>query len=206
MDRDMGSVLKGVENAANQLDRGWQEPPPTAGNLRPMPENVVEDKPTRRRHGHVPLVVLAVAVAVTAAVVMLLLLRSGGPKQALSAPNGVPALVSQAQLERLAASTDHPVYWAGPKNGYSYELTTTANGRIYVRYLPRGVKAGDPRPDFLVVGTYTQAGSFAYLKHAARQKDSVSLGLDNGGIALFSPTRATSVYFTYPRAKYQVEV
>jgi hypothetical protein len=137
---------------------------------------------------------------------MLLLLSSGKSTPALPAPNDHPALVSQAQLERLASSTDHPVYWAGPKSGYSYELTRTANGRIYVRYLPQGVKAGDPRPGFLVVGTYAQRGSYAYLKRAAKQGDSVSLALDNNGLAVYSSARPTSVYFTYPRAKYQVEV
>jgi hypothetical protein len=33
----------------------------------------------------------------------------------------------------------HPVYWAGPRPSYTYELTRTSDGRIFVRYLPTGV-------------------------------------------------------------------
>lgn len=154
----------------------------------------------------VSLVLLAIALVGAAAMVMLLQLTGGKKTPSLPTVNAGPTLVSQSQLERLVSSTDHPVYWAGPKDGYSYELTRTSNGRIYIRYLPHGVKAGDPRPDFLVVGTYAQSGSYGYLKHAARQGKSVSLPLDNGGFALYSGARPTSVYFTYPRAKYQVEV
>jgi hypothetical protein len=101
---------------------------------------------------------------------------------------------------------NHPVYWAGPKSGFSYELTTTSTGRTFIRYLPRGVKAGDPRPDFLVIGTYAQPGSFADLRKAGKRKGSVTLGIDGGGIALLSSKQPSSVYFAYPGAKYQVEV
>jgi hypothetical protein len=169
-------------------------------------ENVVKTRPTWPRGGYAPLIMLALAVGASASVVALLLLRSGGTKHALPAPNSGPALVSQAQLERLAASTQEPVYWAGPQEGYSYELTRTTGGRTYIRYLRGGARAGDPRPSFLVVGTYAQTGSFAYLKHAAKTKGSVSVGIDRGGIAVFSSAKPTSVFFTYPGAKYQVEV
>jgi hypothetical protein len=81
-----------------------------------------------------------------------------------------------------------------------------SNGRIYVRYLPSGVKAGDPRPAYLVVGTYEQPGSFAYLKRASRNRGSVALDIGDGGIALFDSAHPSSVYFTYPGTRYQVEV
>jgi len=171
-----------------------------------MTESLVTPRVASRRPKHLPLVLLGAAVAATATVVVILLVHSGSGASALPAPNSGPVLVSHAQLVRLAAATAHPLYWAGPKKGYSYELTVARGGRVYVRYLPNGVKAGDPRPSFLVVGTYEQAGSFAYLKHAAKAKGSLSLGIDRGGIAVFSSASPTSVYFTYPRAKYQVEV
>lgn len=158
---------------------------------------------TQRRY--VPLVSLALVVVALSIIVSSLLIGGAKP-QPLPATGSGPALVSQAQLARLAAMTDHPVYWAGPEKGYRYELTRTAGGRIYIRYLPRGTAAGDPRPGFLVVGTYPQRGSFADLRGAASGKRSVSLGIDHGGIAVFSPARPTSVYFSYPRAAYQVEV
>jgi len=184
----------------------WQEQRPGTGNSEAM-ETAAPRKVARRpRRAHVQLAVLGIAVAIAAGVVVWLLVRGGSDTAPVPAPNSGPALVSQAQLERLADSLDHPLYWAGPKSGYSYELTNLSGGRTYVRYLPAGVKAGDPRANFLVVGTYAEEGAFANLKRASKQKDSVSLRIPGGGLVVFSPTKATSVYFGYPGKGYQVEV
>lgn len=113
---------------------------------------------------------------------------------------------SEAGLRSFAESVSHPVYWAGPRDGYTYELTRTTDGRVYVRYLPEGTAVGDPHPRFLTVGTYPRAGAWAELNRAARAEGAVSLKLDRGGSAVFSYARPTSVYFGYPNAKYQVEV
>lgn len=188
-------------------DHARQEPAPQSGTLRPMTENVLSTRLERRRSGqpYLQLVVLGVAVAAAAVVVVWLLLRDQS-KTPPPAASGGPTLVSQAQLEQLASSVDHPVYWAGPKDGFSYELTQTADARTFIRYLPRGVKAGDRRPDFLVVGTYSQPSSFVELKRAAKREGSVSVKIDNGGLVVFNSKKPTSVYFGYPDAKYQVEV
>jgi hypothetical protein len=189
------------------LEHSEQDPRPESGNVRPMPENEIGNALESRRapHLHLQLSVLAGAVALAAVVVVWLLLRNGD-QTTIPAPNSGPALVSQAQLERLAASVDHPVYWAGPKDGFSYELTRASQGRIFVRYLPRGVAAGDRRPDFLTVGTYSQTKAFTDLKRAAKRTGSVSTTIDNGGLVVFNSNHPTSVYFAYPDAKYQVEV
>jgi hypothetical protein len=179
--------------------------PAETGSPQTVAESVGERSSLRRRP-YLPFLVLGVAAAVAAGLAAWLLLRNDGETAALPAPNGGAALVSQAQLERLAASASHPVYWAGPKSGFSYELTTTSTGRTFIRYLPRGVKAGDPRADYLVVGTYMQPGSFADLRQAGKRKGSVALEIGDGGIALLSAKRPSSVYFAYPGAKYQVEV
>jgi hypothetical protein len=110
-----------------------------------------------------------------------------------------------SQPAGAAASATHPVYWAGPRAGQTYELTRTSDGRIYVRYLPEGVKAGDPRPQFLTVGTYPRANAFAELKRAANADGASSRPLPQGGLAVVSPG-SSSVYFGYPGARYQVEV
>jgi hypothetical protein len=103
-------------------------------------------------------------------------------------------------------TVDHPVYWAGPKDGYTYELTQTTNGFVYVRYLPEGTDAGDPRSQFLTIGTYPRQGAFAELQRAAKANGAVSLKIGDDGLAVFSEARPTSVYFGYPDARYQVEV
>jgi hypothetical protein len=113
---------------------------------------------------------------------------------------------SEAELRSFAESASHPVYWAGPKDDFTYELTRTTDGRVYVRYLPEGTAVGDPRARFLTVGTYPRAGAWAELKRAAKAKGAVSLKLERGGLAVFSDARPTSVYFGYPDARYQVEV
>ncbi len=191
----------------SQLDQVWQEQRSGTGNPGPM-ESIAQERldAPRQRRGHVQLVVLAVAVAAAAGVVGWLLLRGHSQATSVPAPDSGPALVSQTQLERLASSLDHPLYWAGPKSGYSYELTNTTGGRTYVRYLPSGVRAGDRRANFLVVGTYAQPGAFADLKRVAKRHGSVSLGIAGDGLAVFSPAKPTSVYFGYPGKGYQVEV
>jgi hypothetical protein len=150
--------------------------------------------------------VLGLALAGAAAAVIALLLTSHGKQGSLPAINGGPALVSQAQLEQLAAASGQPVYWAGPKPGYSYELTRTSSGRVYVRYLPAGVKAGDPRANFLVVGTYRQPGSFANLQRAAKAPGALSVRIEDDGLVVFTSSKPTSVYLGYPGAGDQVEV
>ena len=149
--------------------------------------------------------VLGLGIAVAAVVVIWLLLAKGGSSSTTPSGKNGPTIVSQAQLERLAGTLDYPVYWAGPKPGYSYELTA-ANGRVWVRYLPAGVRAGDPRPNFLVVGSYRQPSSFKGLRRAAKQPDSVSERISDGGLLVYNSSRPTSVYFSYPGVKYQVEV
>src|SRR5207244_701046 len=110
----------------------------------------------------------ALAVAVAAGLITWLLVdHSGG--QSVRPPAG-PALVSTSTpasastsqgsrlplvinsvaltaklLRTLAASLGQPVYWAGPEPGHRYELRRTNTGAVFLRYLPRGVKAGDDR-------------------------------------------------------------
>lgn len=153
---------------------------------------------------HLPLLFLGLAVAVTALVVGWLLIGKAG-SNATPAASGGPTIVSQTQLQRFASSLDHPVYWAGPKPGYAYELTSS-HGRVWVRYLPSGVKAGDPRASFLVVGTYELSDAFAGLQRIAKSPTSVSRPIPDGGLLVYNTTRPTSVYFSYPGVKYQVEV
>jgi hypothetical protein len=176
----------------------------TRATLRPRPtENIVEAGPRWPRGSQATLVILGLAVTAAASALTVFPLRGGAP--ALRAQNRGPTIVSQAQLERFAASVDYPVYWVGPKPGFSYELTA-AKGRVWVRYLPAGVKAGDPRSNFLVVGTYEQPHSYSGLERAAREADSVSARIPDGGLLVYSAARPTSVYFSYPGVQYQVEV
>ena len=113
---------------------------------------------------------------------------------------------SESELRTFAESVSHPIYWAGPRDGFTYELTRTNDGRVYVRYLPEGTEVGDPSSRFLTIGTYPRANAFAELKRAGHADGAISLKLARDGLAVFSQAKPTSVYFGYPDARYQVEV
>ena len=68
-----------------------------------------------------------------------------------------PHLVDGGELVSLGNSLGHSVYWAGEREGDQLELTEEADGNVYLRYLPPGIEAGDPRQLFLTVGTYPVA-------------------------------------------------
>ena len=146
-----------------------------------------------------------IAVGLAAFLVGWLAMNRGGDDAPPTAGSGASA-ASESELKAFADSATHPVYWAGPKEGHTYELTQTTNGFVYVRYLPEGTEVGDPRSRFLTIGTYPRPGAFAELQRAAKAEGSVSVKVGDGGLAVFSEARPTSVYVGYPDAKYQVEV
>ena len=100
----------------------------------------------------------AVAVAAGAGLGAWALVGHGGP--ASSSPSTVaasppaapaatakpigPVALSAGGLRTLSSSVDQPIYWAGPKAGYLYELTRTSEGRVFVR-LPAAGRSGRAR-------------------------------------------------------------
>jgi hypothetical protein len=117
-----------------------------------------------------------------------------------------PRSVALAELAALASKRGRPVYWAGPRNGLTYELTKTANGWVFVRYVPRGTAVGDPRPNFLAVATYPQSNAYAQVKAASRRPGAVTMALPRGGLAVYDRARPTSIYLAYPGGGEQIEV
>jgi len=113
-----------------------------------------------------------------------------------------PVAMSQSELASLAKKLKHPVYWAGNKRGFTYEVTETADGKVYVRYLPKGVKVHDPRADFLIVATYPYPAALVALKRAGK-KNVRKVG---AAYAFVDPTYPKSVHMAYPHADYQIEV
>jgi hypothetical protein len=121
-----------------------------------------------------------------------------------AATGGQPSAATVAGLEAFAARLGHPIYWAGPKPGYTYELTQTADGRVFIRYLPPGVEIGDPRANFLTIATYPFPGAFTTVK-ATSSGDAV-VRLAHGGIAVVDTRYPKSIHLAYPGVSYQVEV
>jgi hypothetical protein len=110
------------------------------------------------------------------------------------------------QLKALAARTPHPLYWLGPKPGYTYELTQTSDAKIYVRYLPPGVQLGVNAPNYVTVATYPEPNGFATVSQASKLSGEWIHRLRRGGLAVGSPRLPKSVYLSYPGATFLVEV
>jgi hypothetical protein len=136
--------------------------------------------------------------------------RGGGnssPPAATSAvgPTGKAVVpITAGGLQTLVNALKRPIYWAGTEPGKTYELTRTADGRIYVRYLPRGVKLGSPKP-LPTVGTYPVADAFAVTQTSADKPGSVRIP-SKGAVAFYNKKEPTSVYLAFPGSDYQVEV
>jgi hypothetical protein len=123
-----------------------------------------------------------------------------------SAPDKTVAAASVQDLEALPASVGHPVYWAGARAGFKYELTRTREGNIYIRYLPAGVQVDNKRPDFLTVGTYPYPRAIATARSQAKRPGAFNRSIAGHGIAYSLPKNQKSVYFAYPRLDYLYEV
>lgn len=124
-----------------------------------------------------------------------------------AAPARAPASAATlSDLRALRKTVGHDIFWAGRQRGYTYELTRTSSGDIYIRYLPPGVPVGAAGADFLSIGTYAQSDAFGTVKAAQKQSGEVVTKLGNGGVAVASPSRPQSVYFAYPGSKLLVEV
>jgi len=87
----------------------------------------------------------------------------------------------------------------------TYELTETSDGRIYVRYLPRGIGVGDPKPH-TTVGTYPFRNPVAAVKAIAKETGGRTFSIAGGGLAAVDGNHPTSVYVAFPRSDYQIEV
>lgn len=160
---------------------------------------------------------LALAAIVMAAVVAggVILATSGSssPQSTASSPAARPAATSSgttvqaaslATLRALPATIGHPVYWAGARPATTYELTTSPDGRVYVRYLTGGARVGSPLPNFLTVGTYVVPNAEAAVRTAAAQPGAIKVPVP-GGVGFYNSARPTSVYFAYPGSNVQVE-
>jgi hypothetical protein len=167
--------------------------------------------PLQSQSGSGPRIAAIVAVIVAAGIVLWLLLRARDDhgdtgKTTTTARATPPVLANSRLLRRLAASVRYPVYWAGRVSGRKVELTETSSGNIFLRYLTPRARVGDPRPDFLTVGTYPLKNAFAATRAVSERPGMIVRKLRGGGIAMTNPQRRTSVYFSFPRAAVQVEV
>jgi hypothetical protein len=124
-----------------------------------------------------------------------------------SAAPASPFVATAGQLRALAGSLrPDPVYWAGWRPQMRYEVTRTTDGTVYVRYLPNGVEAGDPRTGLLTVATYPRANALGDVRAAAKREGAVAFRLPGGGIAVYDRATPSNVHLAYPGRARQIEV
>ena len=151
------------------------------------------------------------AIAAALAVTVLAVAGCGGDddeSKTATQPKANSSAATREQLVALSKQVGHEVFWAGPKSGYTYELTRTKDGNIYIRYLPPGVPVGAASADFLSIGTYPQNDAFATIKTAQEREGEIVKKVrgGGGGVAVAGAERPNSVYFAYPGSKLLVEV
>jgi hypothetical protein len=148
---------------------------------------------------------IAAVLALAALVAWLAVSGGGGASKPTVAPTPQPLTVSTSGLERLQQLLKQPIYWLGEEAGVGYEFTQTPNRRVYLRYLPEGVKPG-ASGSYRTVGTYPMANAFAVTKQASLKLGNVRIAVGGNAVA-FAPGRATrNAYVAFPGVPYQVEV
>jgi hypothetical protein len=144
-----------------------------------------------------------VSVVLVLATVALAIVGAGG--DAGAEQSIAPQLVEVADLTGLEAELGHSIYWAGERSRQRLELTEEGEGSVYLRYLPPGVGAGDPRQRFLTVGTYPVVDAVRALARTAA-KEGGALTNVAGDTVLVNPTSPGSVYLAKPGSDLQIEV
>jgi hypothetical protein len=152
-------------------------------------------------------IVVAVAAVGFTAWLLIHHFRSSSPAGGSTPSATSPAVTAAtaAQLAAKAAALGRPIYWAGPQDGTTYELTQKPDGSTYVRYLPQGVAVGDPTP-YLTIATYPLRSAFTDTTTASQRSGSVKLDVGAGAVAFYDSSRPTNVYEAFQGSSYQIEV
>jgi hypothetical protein len=119
-----------------------------------------------------------------------------------------PVAATQADISDLAKKDDQPIYWAGNQPGTTnLELTKTADGNVYVRYLTGKASIGTPKPSYLTVGTYRFGNAIHALDTVAKQPGAKTFNVPSNGTAVQNSSSPTSVYVAFPdEKKFEIEV
>jgi hypothetical protein len=115
-----------------------------------------------------------------------------------------PVALTHDELLARAGNVGQPIYWAGAAkgNGWHYEYTRR-NDKIWVRYLPAGVKAGQKPAKLLIIGTYPLAHAYKALKTLAKGRGVTG---KDGSFVWVRKGDPKSVYVVWPSRPYEVEV
>ena len=146
-----------------------------------------------------------IALALVIGFVAWLVLRDRGSSTSTSPiPKDSKALPVSLKGLHALASLGIQIYWIGQRQS-AYELTKTADNRVFIRYLPGGAKVGSKK-QFLTIGTYPVKDAFATTRRLAGLSSSVKVATGKGGVAYYRSDAPTNVFLAYPGVKYRIEV
>jgi hypothetical protein len=152
-----------------------------------------------------------IAIALAAAFVVWLIVREDDDSSSTSTTTQTtaevgPVAATPAALRALADEVGHPVYWVGPRQNRTYELTRTSSGRIFIRYLPPDAEVGNRSARYTIVGTYPVENAHEVLQRLSTQPGEKSAPAPGGGLAVYSTSSPRNVYVAYPGSDVQIEV
>ena len=150
--------------------------------------------------------VIAVA-AVAAFLVWFFAIRDTGDNDS-NGSSGVAVAATESDISDVAQKNGQPIYWAGNEPGTTdLELTQTADGNVYVRYLTGNADIGTPKPSYLTVGTYPFENAIHALNTIAKEPRAKTFHVPDGGFAVQNSSSPTSVYLAYPDEEgFEIEV
>jgi hypothetical protein len=151
-----------------------------------------------------------IAIALAAAFVVWLIVRGDDDSSSTSTTQTTaevgPVAATPAALRALSNEVGHPIYWVGPRQNRTYELTRTASGRIFIRYLPPGAEVGNRSASYTIVGTYPVEDALEVLQKLSTEPGEQSAPAPGGGLAVYSTSSPNNVYVAYPGSDLQIEV
>lgn len=155
-----------------------------------------------------PRIAAAIGIALAIIIILVLVLAGGDDEGGSDEPaaSGEAEAASVEDLQELADSVEHPVYWAGEQEGKQYELTVSEEGNIFVRYLDADVEIGSRDVASLTIGTYPVPDAFGALQKNAKQPGALRGKTPDGGLVVSNEASANSVYIAYPGTDIQIEV
>jgi hypothetical protein len=150
-------------------------------------------------------VILAIAAGVAGYLLVVKDEDKGGPDVGPDA-SVAPVQGTEEDLVALADELGYPIYWLGEREGTKLEITSLSDGQVYVRYLGEDDPIGDPRSDFLTVGTYPVDDPHGELLELSERKGTTEESLEQRGLAVQIEDAPHSAYFAWPDGEVQVEV
>lgn len=205
-DRSSEPKKRAADDQAKDGEREREDAPKSAGGAKGSkgtgrPADA-ERSQSNRRMLRIGIVALALVVGVVAWVA-----TSDDDESTPAASGGVEAqIVSASELEELAVSSGHTVYWAGEIPGTELEASESPEGNFQIRYLREGTPAGGGSAGVLTVGSYPLPDPAAAVEGFAERKGSLTRESDDGREVVVSAEKPTSVYFTGADGDVQVEV